>query len=64
MQKQVTKKKPAQPKPNPVVEQLPIEETHNIIFKPNTGPQTDFLAAGEREVLYGGSAGGGKSYAM
>jgi len=42
----------------------PIEETRNVIFKPNEGPQTDFLAAGEREVLYGGSAGGGKSYAM
>ena len=28
------------------------------------GPQTEFLATGEREVLYGGSAGGGKSYAM
>ena len=42
----------------------PIEEQHNVIFKPNEGPQTDFLAAGEREVLYGGSAGGGKSYAM
>ena len=42
----------------------PIEETRNVIFKPNKGPQTDFLAAGEREVLYGGSAGGGKSYAM
>ena len=41
-----------------------IEETANILFKPNPGPQTDFLAAGEREVLYGGSAGGGKSYAM
>jgi hypothetical protein len=41
-----------------------IEDTHNIIFKPNPGPQTEFLAAGEREVLYGGSAGGGKSYAM
>ena len=36
----------------------------NVIFAPNKGPQTDFLAAGEREVLYGGSAGGGKSYAM
>ena len=42
----------------------PIEETRNVIFQPNKGPQTDFLAAGEREVLYGGSAGGGKSYAM
>tara|TARA_R100001594_G_scaffold135174_1_gene176733 strand:+ start:1065 stop:2567 length:1503 start_codon:yes stop_codon:yes gene_type:complete len=36
----------------------------NIVFKPNPGPQTKFLAAGEREVLYGGAAGGGKSYAM
>jgi len=41
-----------------------IEETANVLFKPNPGPQTDFLAASEREVLYGGSAGGGKSYAM
>jgi len=41
-----------------------IEETHNVIFQPNPGPQTSFLAAVEREVLYGGSAGGGKSYAM
>lgn len=39
-------------------------EAENIIFKPNTGPQTAFLAASEREVLYGGAAGGGKSYAM
>jgi hypothetical protein len=36
----------------------------NIIFQPNPGPQTEFLAANEREVLYGGAAGGGKSYAM
>ena len=35
-----------------------------VIIKPNEGPQTDFLASSEREVLYGGSAGGGKSYAM
>ena len=53
---------PAQPKP--IVTELPMEEQHNVVFKPNAGPQTDFLAAGEREVLYGGSAGGGKSYAM
>ena len=42
------------------IEAVPVEE-QNIIFKPNVGPQTEFLAAGEREVLYGGSAGGGKS---
>lgn len=45
-------------------EELAVEEAHNVIFKPNPGPQTEFLAASEREVLYGGSAGGGKSYAM
>ena len=41
-----------------------VEEHANVLFKPNEGPQTEFLAASEREVLYGGSAGGGKSYAM
>ena len=41
-----------------------MEEHANVLFKPNPGPQTEFLAASEREVLYGGSAGGGKSYAM
>ena len=41
-----------------------IEEHANVLFKPNAGPQTEFLAASEREVLYGGSAGGGKSSAM
>jgi len=41
-----------------------IEQEANVLFKPNSGPQTEFLAAPEREVLYGGSAGGGKSYAM
>lgn len=35
-----------------------------IAFKPNPGPQTLFLSADEREVLYGGAAGGGKSYAL
>ena len=43
---------------------LKQEVDDNVIFKPNTGPQTDFLAAPERDVLYGGAAGGGKSYAM
>jgi len=35
-----------------------------VIFEPNEGPQTQFLAASEREVFYGGARGGGKSYAM
>ena len=42
-----------------------IEESDNtVVFKANEGPQTEFLAAGELDVLYGGAAGGGKSYAM
>ena len=36
----------------------------DVIFRPNDGPQTEFLAAPEREVFYGGARGGGKSYAM
>jgi hypothetical protein len=36
----------------------------DVIFRPNNGPQTEFLAAPEREVFYGGARGGGKSYAM
>ena len=39
-------------------------EQKEIIFQPNPGPQTEFLAASEREVLFGGAAGGGKSYAL
>lgn len=39
-------------------------DVDNIVFKPNPGPQTAFLAASEREVLFGGSAGGGKSYSI
>ena len=39
-------------------------QDRKVLFHPNEGPQTDFLAAGEKDVLYGGAAGGGKSYAM
>ena len=47
-----------------VPKSLRDEAKDNVIFKPNAGPQTDFLAAPETDVLYGGAAGGGKSYAM
>ncbi len=48
-----------------VKEPIEVEQAQKkIIFEPNPGPQTEFLSANEREVLYGGSAGGGKSYAM
>jgi hypothetical protein len=40
------------------------QKTEEVVFAPNSGPQTEFLAANEREVLYGGSAGGGKSYGL
>lgn len=35
-----------------------------IAFEPNPGPQTEFLAATEKEVFYGGARGGGKSYSL
>jgi len=44
--------------------QVQQEAKENVIFAPNDGPQTEFLAAAETDVLYGGAAGGGKSYAM
>ena len=49
---------------NKVPTSLKKEVGDNVVFKANDGPQTDFLAAAERDVLYGGAAGGGKSYAM
>ena len=61
-----TRQKKEQPSPAVILEKFTdkIEEEYNVIFKPNDGPQTDFLAASEREVLYGGSAGGGKSLSL
>ena len=41
-----------------------LVEEQDIVFKPNDGPQTEFLASSEQEVFYGGARGGGKSYAM
>jgi hypothetical protein len=39
-------------------------DAEDVIFKPNPGPQTDFLASTEDQVFYGGARGGGKSYGM
>ena len=41
-----------------------VPANKEVIFAPNPGPQTEFLSASEREVLYGGAAGGGKSYGL
>ena len=40
------------------------EQAQEIIFEPNKGPQTNFLASTEDVVFYGGAKGGGKSYAL
>jgi len=49
--------------PDPI--QKHLDDTGSYVaFMPNEGPQTDFLAASEKDVLYGGAAGGGKSFAM
>ena len=49
--------------PDQIQQHLEDTGTH-VAFMPNEGPQTDFLAAPEKDVLYGGAAGGGKSFAM
>ncbi|MEZ4376224.1 MAG: phage terminase large subunit [Polyangiaceae bacterium] len=40
------------------------EPQTNIVWQPNAGPQTRFLACSAYEALYGGQAGGGKSDAL
>jgi predicted phage terminase large subunit-like protein len=40
---------------------MPLELS---VIKPNPGPQTQFWESTCREILYGGSAGGGKSWAL
>ena len=58
------------PKPEQVTSSLDFDvveqqrQKTEVIFAPNEGPQTEFLAANEREVLYGGAAGGGKSFGL
>jgi hypothetical protein len=55
------------PSSKPVVVEEKYKKTiqdKKIIFEPNVGPQTAFLSASEKDVLYGGQAGGGKSYAL
>jgi hypothetical protein len=56
----VTQKVYAEAKPEPI----DVGKAKEIIFKPNPGPQTEFLASDEQEVMYGGAGGGGKSFAM
>lgn len=64
------REKTSPPKSAQIVEITPTvfteseEDNREVVFTPNPGPQTDFLAANEQEVLYGGAAGGGKSYAI
>ena len=36
----------------------------NVVFEPHPGPQTEALQRSEKEILYGGARGGGKSTAM
>lgn len=43
---------------------VPEGPNYNWVFTPNPGPQSYFLSAPQQEILYGGAAGGGKSYAM
>jgi hypothetical protein len=66
LEKKLKKQKDNVPKDKGVLdtEKHVVSEDSEILFRPNDGPQYTFLAAPEKEVLYGGAAGGGKSYAM
>ena len=41
-----------------------VAQNQTVVFEPLPGPQTEFLAAPEREVLFGGAAGGSKTYSL
>ena len=43
---------------------LAIEPDEEILFEPQPGPQTQFLASEADIVIYGGEAGGGKTFAL
>ena len=52
-QKKSSPKELVQKQSQPIREEVErIQEEKNVVFKPNKGPQTEFLAANEREVLY------------
>lgn len=45
-------------------DEVPVEEQKEVVFRFNSGPQETFLKAPQQQVLYGGAAGAGKSYAL
>ena len=47
-----------------IFDDAPVEDNREVAFRPNPGPQTQFLSANEREVFYGGARGGGKTYSL
>lgn len=47
-----------------VKQQQLAQQQSKVLWAPNPGPQTAFLASQAREVMYGGSVGGGKSDAI
>lgn len=61
--RQEEEKKKQEENPAEPPDTAPAPQT-KVLFRPNPGPQTDYLAASEQEVLYGGQAGGGKTMAL
>lgn len=55
---------PAESVPNEILTELELDQETVIIFKPNKGPQEEFLSSSEDEVFYGGARGGGKTYVL